>query len=75
MRTTGTIIGRRRVRSPTNFPKALRGMAAEDLTVAGTILQRLRHGRADHIAGLAQEFFRLGSMHPTPGLDDRRSTQ
>ena len=75
MRTTGTIIGRRRVRSPTNLPKRLAGVAAQHLDVVGAVAQRLRHRGRHHLAGLAEQLLGLGRVHPAPGLDHRRAAE
>ena len=74
-RTTGTIIGRRRVRSPTQPAQRLAGVAAQHLDVVGAVRHGLGQRVGHHLARLAQQLLGLGRVHPAPGGDLRGAAQ
>ncbi len=67
--TTGTIMGRRRVRSCTNRPRAERARRLRVSKSATAAVRRLRllDGGQHHLAGLVEQLLRLGGVHPAPG--------
>ena len=72
--TTGTIIGRRRVRSWTNFPAALRTSRSSTSTSRTTDAERLLDRLGDRVARLVEQILGLGGVDPAP-RDDLGSDQ
>ena len=69
--TTGTIIGRRRVRSLTNLPAARRTSRSSASTSRTPVGQRRLDGRGDRVARLVEQVLGLGCVHPAAGDDLR----
>ena len=67
--TTGTIIGRRRVRSLTNLPAARRTSRSSASTSRTPFGERLLERRRDQVACLVEQILGLGRVHPAAGDD------
>ena len=66
---TGTIIGRRRVRSPTNRPRARRGMTRESLVIGRALGERRLESGPHRGTRVPDQGLGLGSMDPAAGDD------
>ena len=67
--TTGTIIGRRRVRSLTNRPAARRTWRWSDSMSIGLLLDRVGDRVADLVGALVEQVLGLRGVHPPAGDD------